>query len=65
LFDADEFIFLVIDKDSKDIGIFECSQDFLDRGKEKVRQAIDVYKHFFINTDPMDSVRNYVLKDVL
>ena len=65
LFDADEFIFLVIDKDSKDIGIFECSQDFLDRGKEKVRQAIDVYKHFFINTDPMDSVRNYVLKDIL
>ena len=65
LFDADEFIFLVVDKDTKDIGIFECSGDFIERGREKVRQAMNIYKHFYIDTDPLDSVRNYVLKDVL
>ena len=65
LFDADEFIFLVVDKGTKDIGIFECSADFIERGREKVRQAMNIYKHFYIDTDPLDSVRNYVLKDVL
>jgi len=65
LFDADEFIFLVVDKDTKDIGIFECSGDFIERGREKVRQAMNIYKHFYIDTDPLDSVRNHVLKDVL
>lgn len=65
IFNADEFIFLVVDKDSKDIGIFECSGDFIERGREKVRQAMNIYRHFYIDTDPLDSVRNYVLKDVL
>ena len=65
LFDADEFIFLVVDKDTKDIGIFECSGQFIQNGLDKIDMAIEGYKHFFIDTDPMDSVRNYVVKDVL
>tara|TARA_R110000803_G_scaffold46269_1_gene97245 strand:+ start:1534 stop:2307 length:774 start_codon:yes stop_codon:yes gene_type:complete len=65
LFDADEFIFLVVDKDTKDIGIFECSADFIEIGREKVRKAMNVYKHFYIDSDPLESVRNYVFKDVL
>jgi hypothetical protein len=65
LFDAEEFIFLVVDKDSKDIGIFECSGHFLENGKDKLATAIASYKHFFIDTDPMDSVRNYVTREVL
>ena len=65
IFNADKFIFLVVDKDSRDIGIFECSEGFIENGKQKVRDAIDNYKHFFVDTDPLDSVRNYVLKDVL
>lgn len=65
LFDADEFVFLVVDKDTKDIGIFECSGQFIQNGLDKIDMAIEGYKHFFINTDPMESVRNYVVKDVL
>jgi hypothetical protein len=65
LFDADEFIFLVVDKDTKDIGIFECSGQFIQNGLDKIDMAIEGYKHFFINTDPMESIRNYVVKEVL
>lgn len=65
LFDADEFIFLVVDKDTKDIGIFECSGRFIQDGLDKVDKAIENYKHFFINTDPMESVRNYVTREML
>lgn len=65
LFDADEFIFLVVDKDTKDIGIFECSGQFIQNGLNKIDMAIEGYKHFFINTDPMESIRNYVIKEVL
>ena len=65
LFDADEFIFLVVDKDTKDIGIFECSGQFIQNGLDKIDMAIEGYKHFFMNTDPMESIRNYVVKEVL
>lgn len=65
LFDAHEFIFLVVDKDTKDIAIFECSGDFIQRGYDKIERGIYTYKHFFLNSNPKDSVRNYVTHDVL
>lgn len=65
LFDAHDFIFLVIDKDTKDIGIFECSGEFIQKGYDKMERGIYTYKHFFLDSDPKDSVRNYVTHDVL
>ena len=44
---ADEFVFLVIDKKTTDIGIFECSEEFLESGKNKLQQGIENYKFFF------------------
>lgn len=65
LFDADEFIFLVIDKDNKDIGIFECSAGFLKDGHDKIEQGIYTYNYFFLENDPKHSISNYVTHDVL
>jgi len=65
LFDCTEFIFLVIDKDTKDIGVFECSGEFLQRGYDKIERGIYNFNYFFLDNDPKDSVRNYVQHDVL
>ena len=65
LFDADEFIFLAVDKDTKDIAIYECSANFIKEGMEKIEQGIYTYKYFFMENDPRHSVRNYVTHGIL
>mgnify|MGYP003135131097 FL=1 len=43
------FTFVVIDKFSKGLGIFECSKEFYKSGKYKTEQAVKIYKSFFID----------------
>ena len=40
-------VFVAIEKKTCRTGVFECSENFLDRGKEKVMRAIEVYNRFF------------------
>ena len=42
-----DMIFLVIDKMSQQIGIFDCSDEFLERGKAKVEEAVKKYNLYF------------------
>lgn len=65
LFNADQFIFLVIDKSSKDIGIFECSDAFLEQGAEDIRRGIDVYKKYIDTPNSKELLSNYVIRDIL
>ena len=53
-----DFYFLVLDKGSLDIGIFNCSEQFYYRGEEKVKKALDLYNKFFIEGADLD---NYCL----
>ena len=53
-----DFHFLVLDKGSLDIGIFNCSEEFYYRGEEKVEKALDLYNKFFIQGADLD---NYCL----
>ena len=53
-----DFHFLVLDKGSLDIGIFNCSEEFYHRGEEKVQKALDLYNKFFIEGADLD---NYCL----
>ena len=53
-----DFHFLVLDKGSLDIGIFNCSEEFYYRGEEKVEKALDLYNKFFIEGADLD---NYCL----
>jgi len=46
-----EFTFIVIDKNTLQIGIFDCSPDFYKSGAEKVMQASETYDLFFKNED--------------
>ena len=46
-----EMIFIVIDKETKQVGIFDCSPDFYKRGEDKVRQASAAYDLFYKTED--------------
>ena len=46
-----DFIFIAIDKTTKQIGIFECSDEFLNSGYAKVQKACEIYDLFFKDKD--------------
>ena len=46
-----EFMFIVIDKNTHQIGLFDCSTEFLERGQYKVEKASEVYDLFYKSED--------------
>jgi len=46
-----EFLFIVIDKNTHQIGMFDCSPQFYERGEEKVREASEAYDLFYKTKD--------------
>ena len=58
----EEFKFIAIDKGSLDIGIYDCSQEFYNSGKDKVTKALETYQAFFIEGADLDS---YCIKGTL
>ena len=46
-----EMLFIVIDKTTHQIGIFDCSPEFYQRGADKVQQAAEQYKLFYKDKD--------------
>ena len=46
-----EFIFIVIDKNNHQIGLFDCSPQFYERGADKVQRAAEQYKLFYQSED--------------
>lgn len=65
IFGAEEFIFIVVQKDTKDIGIFTCSHIFLDQGGEDIMHGIKVYKDFFLQPNSEELIKNNVIRGVL
>lgn len=57
-----DFIFVVMCKKSKRLGIFDCSPEFLLRGREKVEKAVDVYRKF---TDKSFDPKTYFISNTL
>ena len=62
MFNAKDFKFLVVDKASTDIGIFETTEEFIARGEDKFKQAVSNYKYFFQEENDIDQ---YVLRGIL
>ena len=46
-----DFLFIVIDKESHQIGLFDCSPKFYESGKDKVSRAVEAYDLFYKNKD--------------
>ncbi len=62
MFKANDFKFLVVDKGSCDIGIFETTEEFIARGEDKFHRAVDNYKYFFKENNDLDQ---YVMRGIL
>lgn len=58
-----EMVFLVIDKNSQQIGIFDCSPEFYNKGEDKVKQASETYNMFY--KDPNFIIENYFINETL
>ena len=56
-----EMLFIVIDKKTHQIGMFDCSPKFYESGKEKVIKAIEVYDLFY-KTDNFDPAQYFINK---
>jgi len=56
-----EMLFMVIDKQTLQIGLFDCSPDFYRSGEDKVRKATDAYDLFY-KTDDFDSKQYLITK---
>ena len=46
-----EMLFIAIDKNTHQIGIFDCSPEFYARGKDKVERAVQAYELFYKSED--------------
>ena len=46
-----DMLFMVIDKNTQQIGMFDCSDEFYRNGKDKVERAMEAYDLFFKSKD--------------
>ena len=56
-----EFLFIVIDKSTHQIGMFDCSPKFYERGEDKVRRASEAYDLFY-KTKEFDPKQYFISK---
>jgi hypothetical protein len=56
-----ELVFVVIDKNTHQLGLFDCSEEFLQSGQNKVAKAVQSYNEFFAG-DGMDLSQYYINK---
>ena len=61
LFGAFDFKFIVVDKSTLDVGIFKCSQDFIDSGRRKLDIATERY-YDYLQTE---NIEDYVTRGTL
>tara|TARA_R110002020_G_scaffold368181_1_gene580064 strand:+ start:2447 stop:3187 length:741 start_codon:yes stop_codon:yes gene_type:complete len=56
-----EFLFIVVDKTTHQVGVFDCSPQFYESGKDKVKRAVDAYELFF-TTEGFDPKQYFISK---
>jgi len=63
-FGKNNFIFIVIEKTSPyNLYIYECSDQFVDSGREEYKMLLNIYKEYFIKEDKVPS--QYYYKGIL
>tara|TARA_B100000902_G_scaffold394386_1_gene450606 strand:+ start:2111 stop:2842 length:732 start_codon:yes stop_codon:yes gene_type:complete len=56
-----EMVFIAIDKNTQQIGIFDCSPQFYEKGKDKVSRAVEAYELFY-KSDGFDPTQYFINK---
>ena len=46
-----DMLFVVIDKNTHQLGLFDCSAEFYEKGKDKVQRAVEAYRLFYKQKD--------------
>ena len=59
LFDADDFIFLVVDKRTLDIGVYNITTKSIDKGLLKLQEATDAYKNYIMSDYDLEQYTFY------
>jgi len=54
-----EFVFIAIDKESHQIAVMDCSPEFYESGKDKVKRAVEAYDLFY-KTDGFDPSQYFI-----
>lgn len=54
-----EFCFIVIDKETHQIAVMDCSPEFYESGKDKVKRAVEAYDLFY-KTDGFDPSQFFI-----
>ena len=57
-------MFFVADKNTKQLGVFRPTEEFIKGGEAKVVKAIEVFNTFFSEL-PKDSIDNYFIDELL
>ena len=57
-------VFFAIDKKTGRMGMYETSEDFIRRGRDKVERAIEVYDRFF-GADATHNIETFYIKETL
>ena len=58
---VNNFKFICIDKKTLELGVFDCSPEFLDSGRRKFEKGIEIYKKLF--TNGADLNQNVLIKE--
>ena len=56
-----EMLFIVVDKNTHQIGMFDCSTSFYEAGKDKVSKAAEAYDLFY-KTEDFDPKQYFISK---
>ena len=59
-----DFVFVVIDKKTLNLGFYDCSDNFYKAGREKVIEAVHAYRMFFKDQEEFDW-NNYLINQTL
>ena len=58
-----EMVFIAVDKNTEQIGIFDCSPEFYERGKDKVERAVQAYELFY-KSEGFDPTQYFINKTI-
>jgi hypothetical protein len=58
---TNDMVFIVIDKNTGQLGIFDCSPEFYAKGKDKVQRAVEAYRLFY-KQDGFDPKQYFINK---
>jgi hypothetical protein len=54
-----DMVFIAIDKSNNHIGVYDCSDNFLISGQDKVKRAVEAYELFYQN-DSFDPEQYFI-----